>query len=80
MFFDTIRLLVRNENWPKANLHVTKENKSFKKKKSAGVDEACVLPRLQYRCELKCFRFPRLFGHGGLCPSFTESDWSICVY
>ena len=23
---------VRNENWPKANLHVTKENKSFKKK------------------------------------------------
>ena len=32
MFFDTIRLLVRNENWPKANLHVTKENKSFKKK------------------------------------------------
>ena len=32
MFLDTIRLLVRNENWPKANLHVTKENKSFKKK------------------------------------------------
>ena len=31
MFLDTIRLLVRNENWPKANLHVTKENKSFKK-------------------------------------------------
>ena len=26
-----IRLLVRTKNWPKANLHVTKENKSFKK-------------------------------------------------
>ena len=24
--------VVGNENWPKANLHVTKENKSFKKK------------------------------------------------
>ena len=31
MFLDTIRQLVRNENWPKANLHVTKENKRFKK-------------------------------------------------
>ena len=26
-------LLVHNENWPQANLHVTNENKSFKKKK-----------------------------------------------
>ena len=31
MFLDMIILLVRNENWPQANLHVTKENKSFKK-------------------------------------------------
>ena len=29
MFLDTIILLVCNENWPQANLHVTKENKSF---------------------------------------------------
>ena len=40
MFLDKVRLLVRNENWPKANLHVTKENKSFRKKKSLlyGID------------------------------------------
>ena len=31
MLLDTIILLVRNENWPQANLHVTKENKSLKK-------------------------------------------------
>ena len=31
MFLDTIILLVCNENWPQANLHVTKENQSFKK-------------------------------------------------
>ena len=33
MFLDTIILLVRNENCPKANLHVTKENKALNKKK-----------------------------------------------
>ena len=31
MFLDTIILLVRNENWLQANLHVTEENKSFNK-------------------------------------------------
>ena len=36
MFLDTIRLLVRNENWPQANLHVTKENKSFQKRTKRG--------------------------------------------
>ena len=33
MFLDMVILLVRNENWPQANLHVTKESKNLKKKK-----------------------------------------------
>ena len=31
MVLDTIILLVRNENWPQANLHVTKGKTSFNK-------------------------------------------------
>ena len=48
MFLDTIRLLVRNENWPKANLHVTKENKSFKKNNRQSIPNmiGAVLNRL----------------------------------
>ena len=34
-----IILLVHNENWPQANLHVMKENKSFKKRSKGGRKE-----------------------------------------
>ena len=50
MFFDTIRLLVHNENWPKANLHVTKENKSFKKKKYIYICSLCLESDGCHRC------------------------------
>ena len=36
MFLDAIILLVRIENWPQANLHVTKESKIIKTKIRGG--------------------------------------------
>ena len=41
MFLDTIILLVSNDNWPQANLHVTKENKSLKNKERQLIIKVC---------------------------------------